>query len=365
VGGNALKPGNGWRMSFWLRRAPGPSTANPIVRLRARISAGFARRIVGGRTNHWGRSRCASPPRIFGENPDGLGDDWPISYDDLAPYYDKVESYIGVSNKGKHSERSGWHLSAPPQPRCNEILAKKACDKLGVLCIPSRLAVLTRPLNGRPACTTVANAAVLPAGLELQFQPGDDSGGAKNRALHAAHQRHGPRDSGCERRSRRRRFLHRQGDQVGETRPCQDRHGRGERVRVCPFALEFPVGSVSRWNANSSGVVGRYLMDSVGSDGMGHFPQMEKIPPTITTESAGSTCNAMVEIEPQKRLSPRLSHRDVGGREMPGVGMFHDLCDQEEGYGLSLKQICRKRYGTYIGFAGRGEMIQRRQFLRD
>ena len=40
-----------------------------------------------------------------------------------------------------------------------------------------------------------------------------------------------------------------------------------------------------------------------------------------------------------------------------GFGMFHDLCDDNEGYGLSLKQACRKNYGTTIGFAGRGEMI--------
>jgi choline dehydrogenase-like flavoprotein len=42
---------------------------------------------------------------------------------------------------------------------------------------------------------------------------------------------------------------------------------------------------------------------------------------------------------------------------MPGVGDWDDLCDDEEGYGASLKQKAKKNYGTYIGFAGRGEMI--------
>ena len=46
-----------------------------------------------------------------------------------------------------------------------------------------------------------------------------------------------------------------------------------------------------------------------------------------------------------------------GGRGMPGVGDFDDLCDEFEGYGASLKKECKKKYGTYIGFAGRGEMI--------
>jgi choline dehydrogenase-like flavoprotein len=46
-----------------------------------------------------------------------------------------------------------------------------------------------------------------------------------------------------------------------------------------------------------------------------------------------------------------------GGQEMPGVGSFADACDQYEGYGSTLKQKCRRDYGTVIGFSGRGEMI--------
>src|SRR5438067_12752345 len=40
----------------------------------------------------------------------------------------------------------------PPPPRCTETVVKKACDKLNVLCIPSRMAIITKPLNGRAAC---------------------------------------------------------------------------------------------------------------------------------------------------------------------------------------------------------------------
>jgi choline dehydrogenase-like flavoprotein len=57
----------------------------------------FRSRIVGGRTNHWGRIALRFAPIDFVSGTrDGLGDDWPITYDDIAPYYDKVESYIGV-----------------------------------------------------------------------------------------------------------------------------------------------------------------------------------------------------------------------------------------------------------------------------
>ena len=38
-----------------------------------------------------------------------------------------------------------------------------------------------------------------------------------------------------------------------------------------------------------------------------------------------------------------------GGRGMPGVGDYDELCDSVEGYGVSLKRECKKKYGTYIG----------------
>src|SRR5246500_4619012 len=114
----------------------------------------FRSRVVGGRTNHWGRIALRFAPVDFrARSTDGMGDDWPITYDDLAPYYDKVESYIGVfGTKENIASAPDGIFQPPPKPRCNEIVTKKACDKLGILCIPSRMAILTRPLHGRPAC---------------------------------------------------------------------------------------------------------------------------------------------------------------------------------------------------------------------
>ena len=60
-------------------------------------------RMLGGRTNHWGRIALRNGAYDFKpRSRDGLGFDWPISYADVAPYYDKVEMLIGVygTNKG-------------------------------------------------------------------------------------------------------------------------------------------------------------------------------------------------------------------------------------------------------------------------
>jgi len=64
-----------------------------------------------------------------------------------------VESYIGVFGTKENiaSAPDGVFLP-PPKPRCTEILVKKTCDQMGILCVPSRMAILTKALNGRPAC---------------------------------------------------------------------------------------------------------------------------------------------------------------------------------------------------------------------
>ena len=111
-------------------------------------------RMVGGRTNHWGRISLRFGPRDFkGKTTDGLGDDWPIAYEDVAPYYDRVERLIGVfgSRENLPNHPDGIFLP-PPAPRCTELLMKRAADRLGVTCIPARLSILTRPLGDRPPC---------------------------------------------------------------------------------------------------------------------------------------------------------------------------------------------------------------------
>src|SRR5436190_1406163 len=73
--------------------------------------------------------------------------------EDVSPYYDKVESYIGVfgTKEGVSSAPDGIFMT-PPKPRCTELIVKKACDKLNITCIPSRLAIITQAHNDRAAC---------------------------------------------------------------------------------------------------------------------------------------------------------------------------------------------------------------------
>ena len=112
-------------------------------------------RMLGGRTNHWGRISLRFGPRDFKRRSiDGLGDDWPISYDDIKPYYDRVDKLIGVfgTNEGLENDPDGFFLK-PPKPRLHELFIKNAATQAGVRVIPSRLSILTEKLNDeRGAC---------------------------------------------------------------------------------------------------------------------------------------------------------------------------------------------------------------------
>src|SRR4029077_3696994 len=114
----------------------------------------FRSRILGGRTNHYGRFSLRFADYDFKPHArDGLGWDWPISYQDISPYYDKAETFIGVvgTKEGIRSAPDGI-FQTPAAPKVHDILMKKACGKLGIPCIPMRSAIITRPTNGRAPC---------------------------------------------------------------------------------------------------------------------------------------------------------------------------------------------------------------------
>ncbi len=106
-------------------------------------------RMVGGRTNHWGRISLRFGPKDFKRKSiDGLGDDWPIGYEDVKPFYDRIDKMIGVfgTNEGLPNDPDGFFLP-PPKPRLHEVFIKNAAGKVGVPVIPSRLSILTQKIN--------------------------------------------------------------------------------------------------------------------------------------------------------------------------------------------------------------------------
>jgi choline dehydrogenase-like flavoprotein len=112
-------------------------------------------RIVGGRTNVWGRQSYRLSELDFrAASFDGYGEDWPLGYDDLAPYYDRVDEYVGITgmNEGVYELPDG-KFQPPMGMNCAEVrLRTRVKDKLGWTVTMGRAANLTRPINGRAAC---------------------------------------------------------------------------------------------------------------------------------------------------------------------------------------------------------------------
>lgn len=116
-------------------------------------------RVLGGRTLHWARvADRMSDFEFKAASRDGYGEDWPISYADIAPHYDRVEKFIGVSARAEGLPQFPDGKFQPPMPlNCAETIFQNACRKLGWPVTQRRVAQLTRMLNRRPPCHYCGN----------------------------------------------------------------------------------------------------------------------------------------------------------------------------------------------------------------
>jgi len=318
-------------------------------------------RILGGRTNHWARISLRMSEWDFKpHSTDGMGDDWPVTYRDLAPYYDKVEDYIGVYGSMDHiASTPDGIFQPPPKPRCYELLVKKGCEKLDIPCIAGRRAVITQPTHGRPPChycgqcdrgcitASHFNSALvlIPPALATKRLEVIPHAMAREILVDGAGKAHGvsyvDKTSGQEKQVQARAV-------VVAASACES-----ARLLLNSRSEKFPNGL-----ANSSGVVGRYLTDSLGSGLTGYFPQLEKLPPHDDEGAGGMHLFVPWWKWKQKNDFLRGYHIEIGGgRHMPYPGTFHGICHQVEGLGGDLKRNIRKTYGTFVGLHGRGEMI--------
>lgn len=326
----------------------------------------FRSRILGGRTNHYGRISLRFADYDFKPySTDGLGDDWPITYDEIAPYYDKAESFIGVTGtkEGIRSAPDGV-FQKPPAPRVHEILAKKACDNLKIPCIPSRMAIITKNHNGRAAChycgqcgrgcITASNYS----SSQVQIFPAMKTG--KVTLINNAMARELITDdsgkvvavSYIDKATRTEKKIR-----------CRTVVLAASACESARLLLNSKSSRHSNGLANSSGVVGRYLTDSVGYALGGYIPALEGMPKHDSDGIGGMHMYIPWWLWDKKNKDfPRGYHVEIGGGfGMPYVGTFGGQCRRYEGYGESLKKNINREYGCFVGFAGRGEMVPNEQ----
>jgi choline dehydrogenase-like flavoprotein len=111
-------------------------------------------RAVGGKSLVWGRVSLRMSDLDFkAKRHDGYGDDWPIGYKDLAPYYDLVDTIIGISGSAENLAHLPDGKFLPPVAmNCGELVLKQGVEKLGRRLIHGRCAVITKDYDGRARC---------------------------------------------------------------------------------------------------------------------------------------------------------------------------------------------------------------------
>ena len=112
-------------------------------------------RVLGGRSTHWNAVTLRFSEDDFREGRHGLEPDWPLSYEELAPFYSHVERTIGVcgTREGLAQIPDGEFYGPPPNMRCAERLAQKSARSLGIPVIPVRKAMLVgQSREGRMPC---------------------------------------------------------------------------------------------------------------------------------------------------------------------------------------------------------------------
>jgi len=336
----------------------------------------FRSRMLGGRTNHWGRISLRFGPDDFRRKSiDGLGDDWPITYDDVKPYYDRVDKLVGIfgANLPQFPNEPDGIFMTPPKPRCYELLIKKSCDRLNVPSVPSRLSILTQNHNGRPAChycgqcgrgcSTHSNfsspSVLIPPALATGRLKIITNAMAREVTVDV----NGLAD----------------GVTYIDTGTSRDNHVRARIVVLAASACEsarlllnsksakFPQGL-----ANSSGTVGKYLTDSTGTSVRGIIPALMDGIPHNEDGTGGMHLYTPWWLDNRKLDFPRGYHIEPsGGRRMPSAGFsgsIHMYSTSDGtgkprgfgGYGKGLKDDYRSTYGATVGFAGRGEMVPNR-----
>jgi choline dehydrogenase-like flavoprotein len=350
-------------------------------------------RMLGGRTNHWGRISLRNGPYDFKPRTrDGLGIDWPIDYEDLAPYYDKVELLIGVygSNEGLENTPNSppGCLLPPPKPLVSDLLVAQRAKRLGIPVIPGHRAVLTQPLdfNRSPARLHPGNAAaqkILAEDMQKRAACLWATPCGRGCAIRANYQSttvHLPpaltsgnlditTDAmvyevtlGRDGRAKGVSFIDRT---TGKSRHASARvvvlaASACESVRILlnSKSTRFPNGL-----ANSSGKVGRYLMDTVGSTVSGQIPLLENLPPLNEDAADGHQMYVPWWLYRQQHAGELKFARGYhiefgGGKRMPGNGTAGGLEWLTGGsYGAKFKQDVRRFYGSFVYFDGRGEMI--------
>ena len=335
--------------------------------------AWFRSRMLGGRTNHWGRISLRFGPLDFKrKSVDGLGDNWPIGYDDVKPYYDKVDKLIGVfgSKENIQNEPDGFFLP-PPKPRLHELYYINGARKAGIPVIPSRLSILTKRINNQRGSCFYCGQCNRACSAYADFSSGT--------CLIFPAQKNGGKIELFTNSMVREVTTNKEGKATGVNYVNKlDRKEYHLKAKVVVMAASACSSARILLNSkssvhqdglgNSSGLVGKYLHDSTGASRSVFIPKL--MDRKIYNEDGVGGMHVYTPwwLNDKKLKFPRGYHIEVwGGMGMPSYGFGFNpnnlnkiMGGEVGGYGESLREDVKKYYGAVLGVSGRGESIPQR-----
>ena len=316
-------------------------------------------RHVGGKSILWARQSYRLSDYDFkAASHDGFGEDWPLSYEELAPYYDQVERFIGISGQAEGLPQLPDSRFLPPMDlTCGEEILKKAIgDRFGRTLTIGRTAVLTRAHNGRPACHYCG-----PCGR-----------GCRTGSYYSSPHSTLPAAAATGRLTLIPDAVvsHVTTDDEGQCTGVyyvdrltrNHREVAGRTVVLCASTLEstrIMLNSTSGRHpngiANSSGVLGHYLMDHVmGGGAGGTLPVLKGVPDTRGNRPNG------IYIPRFRNLDTRESGflRGFGFQGRANLSKWGHA-NSISGFGAEFKRRVKDERPWQIGLGGFGECLPR------
>jgi choline dehydrogenase-like flavoprotein len=309
---------------------------------------------VGGSTLHWGAFCPRVDPRDLRlQSEHGAGYDWPIDYDDLVPYYERVEAFIGVSGPRSYPWDATRRYPLPPVDRnAPAALMQRACDTIGVRASDAPVAVVSRNFaqpgsTVRPACIGCGYCHQgcrigAKAGMDVTYLPLAVSEGAEIRPECFVY--------GFERDALGRiiAVLYRSGG--------RERRQRCSAVFLCAGAVETPRLLLANDLANSSGQVGRNYMAHVATQVWGTFEEETRpnkgYPSSLITEDMVRASDADFAggylVQSLGIVPVTWAQQTARGRGLWGKPLVDYIARYNHVAGVGINGECLPQAGNYV-----------------
>jgi len=350
--------GNTFTRNWVVNEREHPTTGTRYAWVRARV--------LGGKTNFWGRCALRYGPLQFkAASHDGYDVDWPISYDEVAPYYDKVDRLLGISGtkEGLITVPDGV-FQRPTKLNCVEVRFQRAVRRMGRHYIPGRAGVTTDGVLNNKYRARCVGRGRCGRGCDLHapfhsptalVYPARDTGNVTIRPYSIVSEvmmdEAGAKATGV-------RVIDANSREVLDFKAPVVVLGAGTldstRILLNSRSRQHPQGL-----GNSSGLLGCYLSEHImGIRGSGFIPQ--RIGTDPTNDDGRPITPYMPRFRNVTDRHPdfiRGYHYQGGG----GAGSFPDFAHDTPGFGKAFKSSVRRHYPALISLGGFGEVLPRKE----